>query len=51
MPTHTETACQAIATLQSLPHWEAIAAHYGNAAEHLADLLDDLTRYEWQQLK
>lgn len=51
MPTPTETARQAIAALQSLPHWEETAAIYGNAADHLDDLLDDLTRSDWEDLK
>lgn len=51
MPTPSETARQAIAALQSLPHWEEIAAIYGNAAEHLDDLLDDLKRNDWENLR
>lgn len=50
MPTPTETARQAIAALQSLPHWEKIAQAYGNAPVHLADLLDDLELNEWEEL-
>ena len=46
----TETALQAIAALQALPDWAEIAAVYGDAAEPLADLADDLTRFPWEEL-
>ena len=48
--TATQQALQAISVLRSLPNWDEVSDVYGDIGEHLADLADDLSRADWDEL-